>query len=76
MAEFTGGGRGEMSLRENEMVTVIEKNNTGLNYFLTLLQFELALNRKLQEISTCMLESVIRILTTIERARWKESRVK
>ena len=65
-----------MSLRENEMVTVIEKNNTGLNYFLTLLQFELALNRKLQEISTCMLESVIRILTTIERARWKESRVK
>lgn len=76
MAEFTGGGRGEMSLRENEMVTVIEKNNTGLNYFLTLLQFELALNRKLQEISTCMLESVIRILTTIERARWKESTVK
>lgn len=42
MAEFTGGGRGEMSLGENEMVTVIEKNNTGLNYFLTLLQFELA----------------------------------
>ena len=65
-----------MSLRENEMVTVIEKNNTGLNYFLTLLQFELAKNRKLQEISTCMFESVIRILTTIERARWKESRVK
>lgn len=29
VAEFTGGGRGEMSLRENEMVTVIEKNNTG-----------------------------------------------
>ena len=30
VAEFTGGGRGEMSLKENEVVTVIEKNNTGL----------------------------------------------
>lgn len=29
VAEFTGGGRGEMSLRENEVVTVIEKNSTG-----------------------------------------------
>lgn len=29
VAAFSGGGRGEMSLRENELVTVIEKNNTG-----------------------------------------------
>ena len=30
VAAFTGSGRGEMSLKENELVTVIEKNNTGL----------------------------------------------
>lgn len=29
VAEFAAGGKGEMSLRENEVVTVIEKNNTG-----------------------------------------------
>lgn len=29
VAAFTGSGRGEMSLKENELVTVIEKNNTG-----------------------------------------------
>ena len=38
VAEFSGSGRGEMSLKENEVVTVIEKNSTGLkhaglNYF-------------------------------------------
>ena len=30
VAAFTSSGRGEMSLKENEVVTVIEKNNTGL----------------------------------------------
>lgn len=30
VAEFAAGGKGEMSLRENEVVSVIEKNNTGL----------------------------------------------
>ena len=30
VAEFAAGGKGEMSLRENEVVTVIEKNTTGL----------------------------------------------
>lgn len=30
VAEFSASGKGEMSLRENEVVTVIEKNNTGL----------------------------------------------
>ena len=30
VAAFSGHGRGEMSLKENEVVTVIEKNNTGL----------------------------------------------
>jgi len=30
VAAFTGGSRGEMSLKENEVVTVIEKNNTGM----------------------------------------------
>lgn len=29
VAEFSGSGRGEMSLKENEVVTVIEKNSTG-----------------------------------------------
>lgn len=29
VAAFSGSGRGEMTLRENEVVTVIEKNNTG-----------------------------------------------
>lgn len=29
VAAFTGSGRGEMTLKENELVTVIEKNNTG-----------------------------------------------
>lgn len=30
VADFSASGKGEMSLRENEVVTVIEKNNTGL----------------------------------------------
>ena len=30
VAGFSSSGRGEMSLKENEVVTVIEKNNTGL----------------------------------------------
>ena len=30
VAAFSGSGRGEMTLRDNEVVTVIEKNNTGL----------------------------------------------
>ncbi|XP_068747551.1 uncharacterized protein [Montipora capricornis] len=29
VAAFSGSGRGEMTLRDNEVVTVIEKNNTG-----------------------------------------------
>ena len=32
VAEFSGSGRGEMSLKENEVVTVIEKNSTGVKH--------------------------------------------